>query len=417
MDGEDPRGTGSRHPRLRGAFEKSVSWLKPKKNHSERRRTEPSDQVSEGEAEESQENNAQGSSGLAGEQLAARCRVSIEVPTVSRLTGDFRLHSSQGASSTTIHRVSSSPDLRQTTCDPNSNATSREQQPQIPTRRQPSPSETIRRKSIQHQHPSPHIPRYEMDEIEKLTLQNLLRRKMAEEGASSTGIGRFLAHTLYNRDQGLGGLITSLVDRRLPYTDIAFAVFRNLGFSLTDSMVSRLNQRNIGGVRFYNRPAQPGSGSAANFGSNQRHHHAVRTVNRRGLARPVSEYHYPPAPPPPVQSSAPRFSHARPQRYGSHLAPPLTQPNTRWSHINMPSANRSSNYSPSSSFPSAEGSGLVRDPLHIRNVSPGGIDEPPLLRAPTLERINRGYYDEEVDSVRPLPPPRNPGEWFRSRYR
>ncbi|KAM5451841.1 hypothetical protein MaudCBS49596_003669 [Microsporum audouinii] len=70
--------------------------------------------------------------------------------------------------------------------------------------------------------------RYDMDSRERLKVRNMLGRQKAS-GKSNVEIGKYIVETYYNRDQGLGGLVTKLVTNGRTYVTITAVVMKAVG--------------------------------------------------------------------------------------------------------------------------------------------------------------------------------------------
>lgn len=264
------------------------------------------------------------------------------------------------------------------------------------------------------------VEEYDMDTGARAALRIVLEKKMAE-GLSGVSLGRFIVSTYYNRDEGIGGLVTRLTVRQIPYGSIALIVLEAVSLLVTDDEVYQLNQRSSGGSRFYSRPILPPTAGASEIRHQATQEPSAREIATnasRGPGHPLN-YGLPPRPPPnnwdqlhtlppaipPTTNTTtqgfgitappqpPPQPYLQPQMGYSQPPQPNTRPGPRWPGHHMPP------YLPNIDMSSQYGAGSVCI-AGSEGYPPHDDDDPPLLRPTTLDRIHRGYYDDNLDSGR-----------------
>ncbi|KAF3480850.1 uncharacterized protein GIQ15_06197 [Arthroderma uncinatum] len=335
MTGQAPNGTENKPPGIKSAIQKSISWLKPKKG------------TSTGSTEKATTNNQSSKANQPRAPILPAPRSRTYPPPLRTIPmrGISPLRSPRGDGNATPYTVSPVSSVRpRNVLDVGQaydfqNAMSGSM---VQYGTQTRESGVVKVDNVSYQ--------YNMDSRERLKLRRMLEKKKAS-GKTGVEIGKFLVETYYNRDKGLGALVTNLVLNQRPYAIIALVVMESVGLHVTSEEAYPINQRSTGGARHYGRPT-PQAG-------------------------------HPPMPPPHrhlPQRASTGADYASPR---PNPLPPLKN-GERGGHI-------LSRYETSDQLDV-----LTRSTANQKYIFEDD-DDPPLLRPTTLNRIHRGYFDPSID--------------------
>lgn len=243
-----------------------------------------------------------------------------------------------------------------------------------------------------------HLNLADIDLQELSRLRTVLNDRI-ESGLSGPELGQVIVQMYRRRDLGLGGLISRMANRQFSYAEIALATMELAGLSQpNDNLPAEVPRQPILGS---NRRFSAHSCTSSTLQASRTLAHGLTVNERRGETRPHAMLH------PPNRSLALHhgFSSIQPTR--PRPRPVVRAPNNnRWSAPSWPprqvveatTAVQQATTGASQPLQYSNSSRIVRSkqPSIRRHDS----DDIPLLRPATLERINRGFADEELDMRR-----------------